>query len=70
VDITVDLAAKWSDLTDPSLVRLINEPPDIAERSVTLMPSGTARQLAAALLVAARQAEELDRDLTRPRLAR
>ncbi len=70
VDITVDLAAKWSDLAAPYLVRLINEPPNIGERSVALMSSGTARQIAAALLVAAGQAEELERDLTRPRPAR
>jgi len=70
VDITIDLAAKWSDVAAPNLIRLINEPPDIGERSVALMPSGTARQLAAALLVAAGQAEELERDLTRPRPGR
>jgi hypothetical protein len=35
------------------LVRLIAEPPTFAARSVTLLPSGTARQLAAALIVAA-----------------
>ncbi len=70
VDITVDLAAKWADLAAPNLVRLINEPPNISERSVALMPSGTARQIAAALLVAAGQAEELERDLTRPRPGR
>ena len=70
VDITVDLAAKWSDLAAPHLVRLINEPPNIKGRSVALMHSGTARQLAAALLVAAGQAEELERDLTRPRAGR
>ncbi len=67
VDITVDLAAKWADLGAPHLVRLISEPPHIDSRSVALMPSGTARQLAAALVVAAGQAEELERDLTRPR---
>ncbi|MEO6115089.1 MAG: hypothetical protein ABIP57_08535 [Jatrophihabitantaceae bacterium] len=67
VDITIDLAAKWSDLGAPHLVRLINEPPNIDGRSVALMHSGAARQLAAALLVAAGQAEELERDVTRPR---
>lgn len=69
MDITVDLTAKWADLA-PHLVRLINEPPNIDGRLVALMPSGTARQLAAALLVAAGQAEELERDLTRPRQGR
>jgi hypothetical protein len=34
------------------------------------MASGTARQLAAALLVASGQAEELERDATRPRPGR
>ncbi len=67
VDITVDLAAKRSDLDAPYLVRLINEPPNIHNRFVALMHSGTARQLAAALLLAAGQAEELERDVTRPR---
>lgn len=70
VDITVDLAARWSDLAAPYLVRLICEPPNIGERLVALLPSGTARQLAAALLVGAGQAEELERDVTRPRLGR
>lgn len=39
VEITVDLAAKWSDLGAPHLVRLINEPPNIDDRSVAIMPS-------------------------------
>jgi len=33
VDITVDLAAKWSDLGSQHLVRVINEPPNIDSRS-------------------------------------
>lgn len=70
VDITVDLAARWSDLGAPHLVRVINEPPNIDSRFVALMHSGTARQLAAALLLAAGQAEELERDVTRPRTGR
>lgn len=70
VDITVDLAARWADLAAPHLVRLITEPPQIDARSVTLMPSGTGRQLAAALVVAAGQADELDRDVTRSRPGR
>lgn len=70
VDITVDLAARWADIEAPHLVRLITEPPHIDDRSVALMPSGTARQLAAALVLAAGQAEELERDLTRPRPGR
>ncbi|MDQ2837061.1 MAG: hypothetical protein M3Y89_06520 [Actinomycetota bacterium] len=44
-----------------------SEPPNIEHRFVAIMPSGAARQLAAALLVAAGQAEELERDVTRPR---
>lgn len=70
VDITVDLAAKWSDLDAPHLVRVINEPPHINGRFVAIMHSGTARQLAAALLLAAGQAEELERDVSRPRTGR
>ena len=67
VDITVDLAALWSNLGAAHLVRLIHEPPNIDGRFVAVMASGTARQLAAALLVAAGQAEELERDVRRPR---
>ncbi|MEO6700751.1 MAG: hypothetical protein ABI140_14305 [Jatrophihabitantaceae bacterium] len=67
VDITVDLAALWSRPDTPRLVRVISEPPNIDGRFVAVMASGTARQLAAALLVAAGQAEELERDVTRPR---
>ena len=37
---------------------------------IAIMASGVARQLAAALLVAAGQAEELERDVTRRRSAR
>jgi hypothetical protein len=70
VDITVDLAALWSKLDAPRLVRVISEPPNIDGRFVAVMASGTARQLAAALLVAAGQAEELERDVTRPRQGR
>lgn len=59
VKVTVELAAPWLNLTAPRLVRIASE------QSTTLMASGTARQLAAALLVAANQAEELLRDVTR-----
>ena len=62
----MDLAALWSRLDAPRLVRVISEPPNIDGRFVAVMASGTARQLAAALLVAAGQAEELERDVTRP----
>lgn len=65
VDITVDLAALWSNLDAPHLVRVISEPPNIDGRSVAIMASGTARQLATALLVAAGQAEELERDVSK-----
>src|SRR6185437_12858632 len=65
VDITVDLAALWSRLDAPRLVRVISEPPNIDGRFVAVMASGTARQLAAA-----GQAEELERDVTRPRPGR
>lgn len=61
VGVTVDLAVPWSNLTAPRLVRMVSG------QSVVLMASGTARQLAAALLVAANQAEELLRDVTRQR---
>jgi diacylglycerol kinase family enzyme len=47
-------------------VRVIGEPPTVAARFVALLPSGTARQLAAALIVAADQADELDRDVSAP----
>jgi hypothetical protein len=61
VNVTVDLAVPWSNLTAPRLVRVVSG------QSVALMASGTARQLVAALLVAANQAEELLRDVTRQR---
>jgi diacylglycerol kinase family enzyme len=62
VDLTVDLAVRRVD--GDRLVRVITEPPAVAARSVTLLPCGTARQLAAALIVAADQADELDRDVS------
>jgi hypothetical protein len=62
VNITVDLAVPWANLAAQRLVRMVSG------QSVVLMASGTARQLAAALLVAASQAEELVRDVTRLRL--
>lgn len=64
VDLTVDLAVRRSDRDGHRLVRVITEPPTITARSVTLLPSGTARQLAAALIVAADQADELDRNVS------
>jgi len=70
VDVTIDLAAPWSRPDAPRLVRVISEPPNIDGRFVAIMASGTARQLAAALLAAAGQAEELERDVTRPRSQR
>jgi len=70
VDVTVDLAVVWSKLDTPRMVRVITEPPSIEHRAVTILTSGAARQLAAALLVAAGQAEETDRDVTRPRVQR
>ena len=60
----MDLAVCRADRDGHRLVRVIAEPPTIAARSVTLLPSGTARQLAAALIVAADQADELDRDVS------
>lgn len=62
VNVTVGLAVPWSHLTAARLVRVVSG------QSVVLMASGTARQLAAALLIAANQAEELLRDVTRPRI--
>jgi len=67
VEITVDLAASWSDVPAPWLVRMVSEPPDIMARFVSLMLPGTARQVAAALVIAAGQAEELDHAVTKPR---
>ncbi|HJQ01138.1 MAG TPA: hypothetical protein VJ851_06035 [Jatrophihabitans sp.] len=61
VPITVDIAVSWSNLAAPLLVRMVSG------TSVVLMASGTARQLAAVLLVAAGQAEEVLRDVTRQR---
>jgi hypothetical protein len=61
--VTVDLAVPWSNLTAARLVRVVSGP------SVVVMASGTARQLAAALLVAASQAEEVTRDVTRQRVS-
>ena len=62
----MDLAALWSNLGAPRMVRVISEPPNIDGRFVAILVSGSARQLAAALLVAAGQTEELERDLSRP----
>jgi hypothetical protein len=67
ISVTVDLAVLWSKLDGPRLVRVVNTPPNIDQQSVSLLASGTARQLAAALLVAANQADELLRDVTRQR---
>lgn len=67
VAVTVDLAVPWSKLDAPRLVRMVSTPPNTDRESVSVMASGTARQLAAALLVAANQAEELLRDVTRQR---
>jgi hypothetical protein len=64
VDLTVDLAVRRARPGGKRLIRVIAEPPTIAARSVTLLPAGTARQLAAALIVAADQADELDRDVS------
>jgi hypothetical protein len=64
VDLTVDLAVRRARRGGHRLVRVISEPPSIAARFVALLPSGTARQLAAALIVAADQADELDRDVS------
>lgn len=70
VDVTIDLAARWANLTGPRMVRAVLEPPNVQGRFVALMLPGTARTIAAALLAAAAQAEELERDVTRPRLPR
>jgi hypothetical protein len=69
VEVSVDLAARWTDPDGLRLVRVVSQPPNIDGQFVVLMASGSARQLAAALLVAAGQAEELERDVTRPRAA-
>jgi hypothetical protein len=62
----VHLAARPADVHGSRLVRLISEPQDITARFVCLMPPGAARQLAAVLIVAAWQAEELDRNVSMP----
>jgi hypothetical protein len=67
IDVTIDLVARWSELTGPRMVRAVLEPPSIMGRFVALMSPGTARTVAAALLAAAAQAEELERDGSRPR---
>lgn len=67
VEYTVDIAARRADAHAPRLVRLIGEPQDIMGRFVSLASPGAARQIAAALIVAAGQAEELNRDVSRPR---
>jgi hypothetical protein len=64
IDLTVDLAVRRAGRDSNRLVRVIGEPPTVAARFVALLPSGTARQLAAALIVAADQADELDRDVS------
>jgi hypothetical protein len=68
LDLTVDLAVRWIDPTSPRLVRAILEPPQVDERLVALLSSGAARQFAAALVTAAGQAEELDGNVSGPRL--
>jgi hypothetical protein len=70
VDVTIDLAARWANLSGPRMVRAVLEPPNIQGRFVALMPPGVARTVAAALLAAAAQAEELERDVTRPHARR
>jgi len=67
VAITVDLAVRWTDPDGQRLVRIVGGPPATDRPFIGIMTSGAARQLAAALLVAAGQAEELERDVTRPR---
>jgi hypothetical protein len=69
VNVTVDLAVLWSKLDGPRMVRVVSTPPNADRQSVVVMASGTARQLAAALLVAASQAEEVMRDVTRQRVS-
>ncbi len=70
VPITVDLAIRWANPDGQRLVRLVSGSPTNDRQFIGIMTSGAARQLAAALLVAAGQAEELERDVTRPRPGR
>ena len=65
--ITVDLAVRWADPDGQRLVRVVGGAATTDRPFIGIMTSGSARQLAAALLVAAGQAEELERDVTRPR---
>lgn len=68
--ITVDLAVRWTDPDGLRLVRIVGASRTTDQPFIAIMTSGAARQLAAALLVAAGQAEELERDVTRPRATR
>jgi hypothetical protein len=68
--ITADLAVRWTEPDGLRLVRLVGNTKSADRTFIAIMSSGGARQLAAALLVAAGQAEELERDVTRPRPAR
>ena len=68
--ITVDLAVRWTDPDGQRLVRVVGGSPSTDQPFIAIMTSGAARQLAVALLVAAGQAEELERDVTRPQPAR
>jgi hypothetical protein len=69
VAVTVDLAVLWSKLDGPRMVRVVSTPPNADRQSVAVLASGTARQLATALLAAANQAEEVLRDVTRQRVS-
>jgi hypothetical protein len=68
--ITIDLAVRWTDPDGQRLVRVVGGSPTADRPFIAIMTSGAGRQLAAALLVAAGQSEELERDVTRPRPAR
>ncbi len=67
IDLTVDLASPIETADLAGLVRLVGEPSDVDDRFVAVLNSGSARQIAAALLSAADQADEIDHDVSRPR---
>jgi len=70
VETPTPTAVRWADPDGQRLVRVVGGPLIADRQFIGIMTSGTARQLAAALLVAAGQAEELERDVPRPRPVR
>jgi len=67
VTVTVDVAVKRAHLAGPHLVRIVQQPPSIEHRFVLVLAVEGARQLAAALLNAARHVESASTQLRAPR---